>query len=287
MSVVRNCIICDMSNVRFLSRYLELYFATCINCKVVFSRIIPNEKQLTKHYSSYSRTLEASTVTQRVYDNWIAEWKRRDYKSHLDFGCGSGELVKYALQNGIDSVGTEINDSVISKLKRSGVPAVKMSELLLSGRKFDVITLIEVLEHLPNPKEVLKQLDRILEKDGEIFITTPNFNSLNRFFFHENWRILSYPDHINMFSKSTLVKLLQEFGYSAERIKISGHTIRDKKILARKLAEKRILDVSNQREFFDRNRLTRFIKRFINLLLHLTKLGDSISMSAKRLNNKS
>ena len=130
------------------------------------------------------------------------------FKSLLDFGCGLGALVDYANQNEFSSVGTEIDLDVVGKLSRKGVKVIDFESLVANSDKYNVISIIEVLEHVSDPKMVLIQLRQKLTSPGLMFITTPNFNSLNRRILRGKWRALWYPDHINIFSSVSLRKLL-------------------------------------------------------------------------------
>jgi SAM-dependent methyltransferase len=69
-----------------------------------------------------------------------------------------------------------------------------------------------VIEHLPNPKETLQEIKRILRKDGLLLITTPNFDSINAKIFKENWFPLEIPRHLYLFTPVTLKKLLNSVG---------------------------------------------------------------------------
>ena len=280
MRFSRNCVICGTDRSYILQGYEDYFFSKCRECKIVFSRIIPSKKSLAEHYSQYSRNNEVCDLTELVYGKWILDWKNNGFSSHLDFGCGSGELVKYANMNGINSVGTEIDESAIKILKMSGVRAENFSQILAKNNTFDVITLIEVVEHLSDPLQVLTDLNRLLTDKGMLFITTPNFDSLNRYLYQSKWRVLSYPDHINMFSKNSIIKILRTSGFDAINVRTSGLTLGDKKHTNRFSKQVRLMEVSNQRNFFSRNRVTRFVKAIANLILNFTNFGDTIKVSA-------
>lgn len=84
----------------------------------------------------------------------------------LDIGCGENDLVKkYKLQGG-DGLGVDVYDwgSVDMVVKDT-------ASLPFENEKFDTITFIACLNHIPNRVEVLKEAKRILKKDGKIIIT--------------------------------------------------------------------------------------------------------------------
>ena len=106
----------------------------------------------------------------------------------LDLGCGGG-LVSESLSRlgakvtGIDFVGNNINiakhHSIKSKLKidyiHGDIEKIKMN------KKFDLIIMFEILEHVNNWKRLLLKIDKNLKKDGKIIISTINRNLISKF----------------------------------------------------------------------------------------------------------
>ena len=106
----------------------------------------------------------------------------------LDLGCGGG-LVSESLSRlgakvtGIDFVGNNINiakhHSIKSKLKidyiHGDIEKIKMN------KKFDLIIMFEILEHVNNWKKLLLKIDKNLKKDGKIIISTINRNLISKF----------------------------------------------------------------------------------------------------------
>ena len=60
---------------------------------------------------------------------------------------------------------------------------------------FDAVSMFDVIEHLPDPKSYIKEIFRILRPGGILYLDTPNFNSINRFIFKENWSVF-FPKNI-------------------------------------------------------------------------------------------
>lgn len=90
-----------------------------------------------------------------------------------------------------------------------------------SNKKFDLIILRHVLEHTPNPKNVIYKLHKLLNKGGKILIESPNFN-FNYFWmsvFKKNYFQLEVPFHLFHFtSKSTKILFQEDF-----KIKFLNH----------------------------------------------------------------
>jgi 2-polyprenyl-3-methyl-5-hydroxy-6-metoxy-1,4-benzoquinol methylase len=281
MEIKRHCVVCGRKGNPLGRSYSSAYLGKCKNCKMVFSMTIPSPAELKLHYANYDRNAEASNLTLKVYDSWFARWKILGYHSLLDFGCGLGALVNYANLNGFASEGVEIDSDVVSKLALKGVKVREFDNVLSTLEKYDVISIIEVLEHLSDPKMVLSQLKQKLSNSGMLFITTPNFNALNRRILRGNWRALWYPDHINIFTHTSIKTLLEECGYKVVSVESSGHIIFDRIPDTNvRRDNSSILSIEKQRNFFMKNSLTVKLKQILNYVLKATKLGDTLIICA-------
>jgi len=101
--------------------------------------------------------------------------KSLEDKAVLDIGCGVGAYCKVAMNYGASlAVGLDINLQYLIKAKSIEKVQARASSLPFSSSCFDVILMIDVLEHLPSESEVIQEAKRVLKKDGIIFITVPN-----------------------------------------------------------------------------------------------------------------
>jgi len=97
----------------------------------------------------------------------------------LDFGCGSGVLLREA-SPGFTPYGIELSERLKDFCKNSGINTLEEQNLLSDSFEnfFDVIVMSQVMEHLYDPQSTLKLLMRTLKKDGVFVISVPNNNTI-------------------------------------------------------------------------------------------------------------
>jgi len=116
----------------------------------------------------------------------------------LDYGSGSGGLVKFAIENGVDAMGFE----------RGSIAGLED----LAG-KFDFISAIEVLEHIPKPVEVLMQIRKLLKPAGVLFVTTGNAQPWRNNLLA--WDYTKYLDaHVSFYEPETLARCMRMSGFT-------------------------------------------------------------------------
>jgi SAM-dependent methyltransferase len=132
----------------------------------------------------------------------------------LDIGCGNGTELYKLKRMGWKSYGVEIDDEASERARSKGI-SVFTGDLFGANYPdhfFHVVRMSFVLEHLPNPKEVLIEIKRILMPKGRIYISVQNARSLNYWLFRKWWFSLDGPRHLFSFTPKTIEKLLLPLG---------------------------------------------------------------------------
>ena len=220
-----NCLLCGSSDIRPKKKYTDSYLVACHQCDFIFVERIPSEEELIAHYNNYGRNDFLSPITVKRYHE-ILDFLEPYRKTNqiIDVGCGIGHFLEVAKERGWEVHGTEYTDDAISICKAKGI---KMTQGPLqidnySKGQFDVIISIEVIEHINNPNDELKRFNAILRKGGAVYITTPNFNSMSRYYLRNNWSVIEYPEHLSYYTAGTLKQLISHHGFQAKWIKTTG-----------------------------------------------------------------
>ncbi len=141
----------------------------------------------------------------------------------LDVGCAAGNFLEIAGAINFQGEGLELNEMYIDYIRthRSSITVAdkRLDEMHYPPESFDVVTLWDVLEHLPEPNDVLKEIARILKPGGVLGFSTINHNCINERLLHGRWRYYMPPDHVCSFTPAVLITMLKTHGFSIISIK--------------------------------------------------------------------
>ena len=207
----------------------------CRSCGLLYIENPPSSEELRAHYSfaaGYHKGLAADGADVVVHaDEARANLSVLNQNAQsgrlLDIGCSTGLFLAVALQAGWDARGLEYSaDSARVARERHGLE-VEQGELL-SGRYapalFDVVTMWDVIEHMPDPRAALRVVHEILKPGGLFVAKTPNADgiypraSLAVAGLAGLWGHPEPPGHLYQFSVTTLGRLLRDCGFTTGRI---------------------------------------------------------------------
>lgn len=213
----------------------EFDLATCSNCGLVYLPVRPSGKDLDDYYPE---EYEAYYLLDNISttDNWhlrralnlqlkfVDEQSNTGGRSLLDVGCATGNFLMVARENGWNGLGIEPVQKA-AQLARDYYGLEVISGTLESAdlpfSSFDVITMWDVLEHLPSPKQAFQKSWELLKPGGNLVFSIPNLTSFDRYLFGKYWIGWDTPRHFNLFTNETLQELF----------KITGFTLRKKKCI--------------------------------------------------------
>ncbi|MDP4028258.1 MAG: methyltransferase domain-containing protein [Gallionella sp.] len=143
----------------------------------------------------------------------------------LDAGCGNGALVMTAAEYGFNAIGLDLRPEAVNALTERGYRCYKGNLSTINvDQPVHVLSLMDLLEHLPNPIHILQRARELLRPDGLLLISCPNMNSLS---WREMDRHKANPywfelEHCHNFSRESLIALLRRSGFEAIHYDISA-----------------------------------------------------------------
>lgn len=207
----------------------EYVFVQCLDCHQKFHKRILNPEWNEKRFSEWMNAeaiLEfekrLGNSTRRRFANGqelVAHALRVEKVTRtirqgdepvrvLDFGCGWGKFLAICQQFGFEVAGVDRSEA---RRGRSSVPMY--AELGDVIGQFHAITLFEVLEHLDNPADMLRELSRFLVPSGVLILETPDCSGVTGIHSHSDYRKIHPLEHINAFTHQTLKSIAQRAGF--------------------------------------------------------------------------
>ncbi|MBW2976429.1 class I SAM-dependent methyltransferase [Candidatus Woesearchaeota archaeon] len=230
-----DCNLCNSVSTRKLMNVNGFTVVKCKKCGLVYVNPRLKEKKLHEIYNKEyfeNPALNGSRSSFCGYGEYLKEkgniqstFNRRLKKINkfskrgklLDVGCAFGFFLELAKKDGWDVKGLEISKYAYAYAKEKlKLPAVNktLEKARFKANSFGVVTLFDVIEHLPDPKSTLKEVRRILKPQGLVVITTPDIGSITAKILWKNWEeVKRVREHIYYFSKDTLKKLLESLGF--------------------------------------------------------------------------
>jgi 2-polyprenyl-3-methyl-5-hydroxy-6-metoxy-1,4-benzoquinol methylase len=189
---------------------------------------------LYEHYSQEDQMGKVYEINRRFYVDeaaWVIERVRElgifdGAASLLDVGCGYGFILSAAEEQNFKAVGFEIAESAAEAARKRGLTVCTGTGIGETdfGRAFDVVTCMDVIEHVTSPRSFVQAIDKILKPGGLLVVKTPNADGLLNVLGHSAYKLsggkihyltdqLYNFGHIYRFSPATLGRLLQSFGF--------------------------------------------------------------------------
>lgn len=241
---VRNCSVCGSSKLEkvreiFDDRYGQpdlFSIIECGQCNHLMTSPRIEELSLGSLYGAYyprkytntddisASSKEAIGRFSRLLRWWLGvdnqgQYSVRSGEVMLDIGCGSGLSLLEARAMGAEVRGVEADPNVgrIAKELNLKIHIGSVLDEPFSGEQFDLITLNQVIEHVPEPDQLLLCIRKRLKPKGRVVLVFPNVNSIWCRLFGNRWINWHAPYHLHHFRMIDFMRLAQKCGYSMVR----------------------------------------------------------------------
>ena len=190
----------------------------CKNCHLIYVNPIEKASKINGDYSKMGNPDAPIIRESRLRAAKSQLGLIKNYKNGttlLDVGCGEGFFLFNASKAGYTTKGIDISQDAAEYARREfglNVEAKPFKELQFPENYFDVVTLWQVLEHVPYPLMVLKEVHRILKPGGLLATSTPDIEGIMAKIFRRKWWNLRRL-HINQFTAKTLADMLNRAGF--------------------------------------------------------------------------
>jgi 2-polyprenyl-3-methyl-5-hydroxy-6-metoxy-1,4-benzoquinol methylase len=224
-----NCHICNTES-KFLLRKDGFDLYKCPQCGLVFVYPQPSQETLAKDFyseesgyqSNRAEDLSMVKETKRAKKVFGILEKLKPGGNILDVGCSGGHFMYWAQKRGFKPVGVELNKKTADSAKSHGFEVFNgfIENAPFEPKSFDIVFLGEVIEHVNNPCQFIKDSTKFLKLGGIVVITTPNidcFWSRSTFLLYKifkiPWSSVTPPYHLFQFDSNNLNLLLRKEGF--------------------------------------------------------------------------
>jgi len=206
------------------NKEFELHFNSELDMYCTYPK--PSEEELPEYYKSeeyISHTDAKKSLFDKVYQlvkNYTLSKKvklinsfKTEEKRLLDVGCGTGDFINTSKNKSWKVVGVEpskkARELAIIKIKENIFSS--LDKLIDSNpKKFDVISLWHVLEHVPDYEIYIQKLQSLLKPNGYLLIAVPNYKSYDAQFYKEFWAAYDVPRHLWHFSQKSISLIFEK-----------------------------------------------------------------------------
>ncbi len=229
------CILCNKDDSRLLVTKKSFNIVKCNICDLVYLNPRMDEDELASLYNtSEDQTSRSIADSQRYAGHDAHKIKKfntairllkkhkKDINNVFDLGCSTGIFLDLVANQGWTPYGSDLNRNLIEANQKKYGKQIKLqtgNQIDFPDQHFDVITLFDSIEHMPDPLITLKEIMRVMKDDGLVIISTPNVGGLFPVFTYAviaktfgAWEHPTPPGHVFQFSKCTLLKLLEKSG---------------------------------------------------------------------------
>ena len=211
----RNCPLCSYSLKNYLFQKRGGHYVKCNSCGLVYLDPVFKDRELNIYYKNLHDaqskvTKNESEFYRRIYLRGLKLIERfKKNGSILDIGCSSGFFLDIAGENKWETFGIELNKKE-SKIAKKNHHVFEQDLKTLKNKKFDVITMWDVIEHIKDGNKSMKQMRKRLNKNGLIFFQTPNVNSLAARVMQKKCNVFDGIEHVNLYDFDTMKMLARK-----------------------------------------------------------------------------
>ena len=280
------CPICgkNKNEKNFLKINKNYFLKKCLNCSVIFpnTNFSSDKEYVKKVYTHYSKQnhrkilygtqkYRKSTFIEERYNYCISRIFKNKNINVLEYGCGNGLFLSHLKKKKIKCKGLEVDPYQIQIAKKKGLNVTDTNIEDEKNNEYNLCVMFDVLEHLINPVEQLKIINKKLKKGGHVICYSPNIYSIAFELMGKNQNQVYPFEHLFFFAKKTLEILAKKTNFRVVSYETFGLDL---------------VDFFLYKEFIDNKKYILKFKDFINLLqpvIDKNNLGNHFRVTFKKI----
>jgi 2-polyprenyl-3-methyl-5-hydroxy-6-metoxy-1,4-benzoquinol methylase len=237
---MQKCVICNGDLTAFNSLYDDRFgypgMFTILSCAACGHKSLEAQftaEELGKLYTEYyPRSLYSLDDYQphgqlTVFQAWLEGARSCAYRwvppkvRILDIGCGFGETLGFHTKRGCDVYGVEADENIRRVAGKFGynVHVGLFDPSVYEPGFFDYVTMDQVIEHVTDPVQTLRDIATVLRPGGHAILGTPNANGWGALVFGARWVSWHIPYHLQFFSRKSMEHAAEQAGFELEQVK--------------------------------------------------------------------
>lgn len=271
----------------------------CAGCRSLFVSPVPTPDELAAWYRQAGTEKSSALCWEGTGLHAVASWRRALRHARrvagdgplLDVGCGAGQFLAFARDEGwTDLVGLEPSPAAAERARDASGASIHEVELRaapLPEGSCAVVTLWDVIEHVPDPRRVLERVAALVRPGGVVVMGTPNVEGLTTRRFGARALVVMPPEHLFVAARRGLLALVASAGLEPVRTDAVDLRIRDwlgsppdgatsSGSAGARARYRGLYDRLTGATLFD------VAQRAANLFLNTTGLGDQLVMLARK-----
>ncbi len=223
---IMTCPLCDSIRIKEFLTKNGCVIYTCTDCNLRYVYPIPDTNTVYDKdyftgaeggfgYVDYDKDKEPMIPAFRDYLDRIKKFMPNATRL-LDVGAATGFFVQFANEHDFNASGIEISKYAAEEGSRKGLDIATgtIHDILPEQEKmYDVVTMLDVIEHVPNPTSDIRAARSLLVPGGLLMINTPDTGSLYAKVMGKRWHLLTPPEHLVYFNRKNLSTLLSREGF--------------------------------------------------------------------------
>lgn len=246
-----DCPVCKAKSSEASLEFMKdmFYYYRCAKCSLIFMNPRMNDAATASFYNSnvnaiYNETKFDSDSDQPNADDFInennfnllnANYHNKANGNLLEIGCAKGFFLSKAKAVGYKVWGLELNAKNYAFAERylgNNIINKDLLDVRFDREMFDVIYMRDVIEHLPYPIETFKEINRILNNTGILFIETHNIEGLIHLIAREKHTVIFGFEHPVHYSPKSIKYLFNITGFKIDSIVFESRDFSIKGILS-------------------------------------------------------